>query len=179
MKRITHVKITPKGVSIEWLQPTGEAWEEYKVHYIEAPLPEFTNAMERLASFVIQAKSLSIDPENIDFNVVGLSIKYKGEETEKFTVSARYDNQGANSPECYTTALRTLVAKEDTPDMVSESVRGFVNDIKMQAEAYINGARAQQIIELKDESAPPTAKGKRGRPKKSKADDTFSPGDDF
>jgi hypothetical protein len=168
--RITHVKITPgKGVSIAWQLAAGEDWEQHQAHWPEAPLPAFTDAMLKLAPFVIQAKSLGIDPENIDFEVTGVSISYKGETTEKFTVSARFNNQGGNGPECYQTALRTLMAAEPVADQVTPEVRGFVENIKMQAEAYIGGARAQQELKMTadlSEPAAPKAKGKRGRPKK-------------
>jgi hypothetical protein len=152
---ITKIKYNGKKVQINYEKPVAGDREpdEYSLSCSEAPRPEFVAALGDLVPFAREVCELLPD-DPARWRVRGVSLSYAGEEDtmgaclccERHLFQsnvALYFNTPIKIEEYYTGGRE----KGDSKQLMPEDMVTAVHTLIREAEAYINGQRAQTRIE--------------------------------
>lgn len=146
---VTQVKVVGDGVSIVWQTRVGRDGDAVVTHKLtggEAPAPSFLNAISDLRPDVIDLMEI---PEEWfgPASVVGINVQYDGGALE---VSISFKRKMRSGRVVGIATPRVRSRKDHTEQgkaFMTEDMERRILDVIRQAEAYVNGRRAQTDIE--------------------------------
>lgn len=155
-RRITCVKLHKDGeVEISHMERHGEAWNEFTCKCVDPPKQSLKDAMAAVGDTL--AEWLDMNHEGMDWWLTALDVR-------KVSISWTKDIMGAtvtafrpcsaNAPLCINAPHKPAEAYNGDPDekrgILTDEQRAAIERVIREAEAYLDGDRAQGMLDLGD-----------------------------
>lgn len=146
--KITGVKITKSGATIKYTTSPEGAQAETVVIGEGKPRPELEKALDKLIPAVGIVCEFPKSYNN-GISVSGVNFAYKKEQ-ERVVVIAHKKLKKSNAPFNVSTPPM-LVGEDEEKNYFPPQFNKVLEEVKKEAEKYINGKRAQQEMQFEDD----------------------------